>query len=179
MNSQQFNLERFKRQLAETILWCKQTAPEYRTVLPVPSQPIARLPVDKREQFIKLVLDTRRQKLGDIALPTSNELEGQLLIFYPDCTFAFDGVAQLESRGFFDFDNYPAYDTWVDYGLNQMQSQYVCREGEHYLISWVPPQNVKNVDRAIQANADESLLWLSDSRVLFEFLPILKHNNLT
>jgi hypothetical protein len=70
---------------------------------------------------------------------------GRLLCYVPDENLS-DGAARFASKGFFDVENVPAWDTWI------------CFLDRH-LISWVPPQLIELVTRGIDANPEGCVFW--------------------
>lgn len=91
------------------------------------------------------------------------ELDGRLLGFYVRQTL-FDGVSEMETKGFIDETNTPPWDSWI------------CMVGE-LLVSWVPPAMVEDVEAAIFCNAEECIAWLSDIKD-DPFVENLRHNQL-
>lgn len=63
----------------------------------------------------------------------ANLTEGRILLYAPDDNL-FDGAAKYSSKGFFDVNNVPPWDTWVCYV-------------DTYLVSWVPPRYWKGLPR--------------------------------
>jgi len=71
---------------------------------------------------------------------------GRLLEYVPDENL-FDGAARYASKGFFDVNNVPAWDTWVYFF-------------QGHLISWVPPQLVELVNDGVDANPERCIFWV-------------------
>ena len=103
---------------------------------------------EKSNEIVKRVVSLRAETLrgqNRSALPT-NELEGgKLLVFSPEETLS-DGAARYASKGFFDDDNVPAWDTWVAHV-------------ENYVVSWIPPQLIELVDAGVNANPEQCICW--------------------
>ena len=76
-----------------------------------------------------------------------------MLGYVPDDNLA-DCAAEAETRGYFDCDNVPPWDTWVGYVHEAERSQY--------LISWVPPCFLQLAGRGIEVNPEECIWWLAD-----------------
>lgn len=74
---------------------------------------------------------------------------GKLLLYAPDENL-FDGAAEYSSRGFFDVDNIPPWDTWI------------CLF-EEYVLSWVPPQLLDLANAGIEVNPEQCILWAPES----------------
>jgi hypothetical protein len=75
--------------------------------------------------------------------------DGKFLLYAPNENL-FDGAAQYSSKGFFNVDNVPPWDTWV------------CFFGE-YLVSWVPPQLLELANAGVEANPEQCILWAPES----------------
>jgi hypothetical protein len=172
-----FNLPLFMNRLAETIAWCnyrlaQDATPEsLRKVLPKP-EPYGTF--SESEEFLEFAsgLFVTRSHLiqsSGLLLPSPEEIrqyEGRLLIFLPDCAFASDGVAELASDGFFDFMEYPPWDTWI-YAVDEPVIGSGSPEKPEWLpgtelVSLVPPQFVKKVQSAIESTADQAIFWIED-----------------
>lgn len=81
-------------------------------------------------------------------------------MFYPEGSLS-DGAAEVATRGFFDADNTPPWDTWVD--LFRTTDMIARGFGHLYLVSWVPDGLVPLVTEGIELNPEECLVWLSDT----------------
>jgi hypothetical protein len=75
--------------------------------------------------------------------------DGRLLLYAPNENL-FDGAAQYSSKGFFNVDNVPPWDTWVCFF-------------EEYLVSWVPPQLLELANAGVEANPEQCILWAPES----------------
>jgi len=82
--------------------------------------------------------------------------EGKLLLFYPDLSL-FEGAAEAASRGFFDSDNVPAWDTWVYCGTDGSGSKR--NSDEAFLVTWIPREFVPLVNAGIDVNPEECFQW--------------------
>lgn len=88
-------------------------------------KPSSFLPDPSREkcrEIVRSVVSRRAEKLGyenRSPIPTDTLADGRLLLFSPEETLT-DGAARYSSKGFFDADNVPPWDTWVGF-----QEQYV------------------------------------------------------
>ena len=87
-------------------------------------------------------------------------LGGRLLVYFPDGELS-DGAAEIESRGFFDVNNAPPWDTWI--ALFRDDSADIS--SRDHLVSWVPKELVEIVDRGIYVNPEQCIVWLSDARI--------------
>jgi len=87
----------------------------------------------------------------------------QSLAYFPDENL-FDGVAEQVSKGFFDVNNIPPYDTWVWMVRNVRTFEYADgAKGEteaNYLVAWVPPEFIPLARAGVDANPEGCILWL-------------------
>jgi len=75
----------------------------------------------------------------------TNLTEGRILLHAPNDNLS-DGAATYPSKGFFDVNNVPPWDTWVCYV-------------DSYLVSWVPPVLEELVSAGIAVNPEECIRW--------------------
>lgn len=158
---------RFIERLTETILWCRDEGSI--------RQPRTSLRTCKRDQSD---LASQHHQVFSVCLERSRRLSssgkrhlssvtglcgGQLLAYFPGDNLA-DGVAEVESHGFFDVDNIPPYDTWVWMVRNIRRFEYADHEqGEteaNYLVAWVPPDFMPLASRGVDSNPEGCILWL-------------------
>jgi hypothetical protein len=157
----------FIRRLTDAIVWCRdagsllQPATSLRTCKPK-HEDLA----SQHEQVFRVGVERSRRLAasGRRDLPLATDLcGGRLLAYLPDESLA-DGAAQLESKGFFDTDNIPPYDTWVWMVRNVRAFDY--RDGgqgeleANYLVAWVPPDFIALASAGVDANPQECILWL-------------------
>ena len=151
----------FELRLAETEAWCepRARASDHAASLRSDSLRPRVLEVD-RSRIVRSVADARAQSLlvqnarGD---PIASGLAGgRLLAYFPDAELS-DGAAEVETRGFFDINNAPPWDTWValfrDEGRDLSTRDCV--------VSWVPERLVLLVDRGIFVNPEQCIRWLA------------------
>jgi len=93
---------------------------------------------EKRAAQLRLLGLYPSTLLGDLS-------EGRLLLYAPNENLC-DGAAKYASKGFFDVDNIPPWDTWV------------CSFAK-YLVSWVPPQFIELANQGVDANPEQCILW--------------------
>lgn len=112
--------------------------------------------VAQRQAIINSVADRRRELLRVVGISPNVTMPrlagGQLLLYNPDDSLA-DGAAEDHSLGFFDVDNVPPWDTWIDYVVESVE------QWKSYLVSWVPPQLVPLADAGIQYNPEHCIAW--------------------
>jgi hypothetical protein len=77
----------------------------------------------------------------------ANLAQGRILLYAPDENL-FDGAAQYSSKGFFDVNNVPPWDTWICYA-------------DGYLVSWVPPVLEELAAAGIDVNPEQCVQWSS------------------
>lgn len=153
----------FFTRLAEAIAWC---LPRASVRDPRHSLRSAELFPDllapDRASVVRQLCQARHIKLSNSRLErvrTSEDLMGgRLLVYFPERNLA-DGAAELESRGFFDGNNIPAWETWV--GLFQSDSQDPSQKV--YLVAYVPPALLEIAGIGIEANPELCINWLIDT----------------
>ena len=115
-------------------------------------QPDCTIFPSNRSEQLQIVEDLAKRRAAQLRLehryPLSlaERLEGGRLLLYAPDENLFDGAAQYTSKGFFDVNNIPPWDTWVCFF-------------EKYLVSWVPPQLVELANQGIDVNAEQCILW--------------------
>jgi hypothetical protein len=72
-------------------------------------------------------------------------LGGRLLLYSPSENLAC-GAAEASSNGFFDVNNVPPWDIWIDFS-------------EGTLVSWVPPALLDVAQMGIYVNPEECIRW--------------------
>jgi hypothetical protein len=89
----------------------------------------------------------RRSQLSTISLEETLKLStsGRLLLYCPQENLAC-GAAEVSSNGFFDVNNVPPWDIWVDFS-------------EQTLVSWVPAGLLKAAQMGIDVNPEECIRW--------------------
>jgi hypothetical protein len=157
----------FIKRLTETIYWCRETGSpsEPRTSLRTCRRGLTDL--SSRWDQVSSVSAERSGRLfssGKRNLPSVTGLcGGRLLAYFPDDNLA-DGWAQTVSKGFFDVDNIPPYDTWVWMVRNMRAFKYSDgASGEleaDYLVAWVPPDFIQFASDGVAANPEGCILWL-------------------
>lgn len=187
-----FNLEQFKKQLAETIAWCaprvnvEDVGNSLRTLLPDQVRELRDYDLNMR--LVRCVVDIRAILLEDSykeftgwnkpipPLPVGLA-EGRLMIFYPG-RGSYDAAAQAATT-YFDIVTIPAWDTWAYFGAeaNVLDWSGNWRDIQ-YLICWIPPQVIKQVNYAIDADPSSCIQWLTRTDVELGFFEKLKAEGL-
>lgn len=89
----------------------------------------------------------RRSRLtaGTSAEKRDTNVRGRLLLYTPSENLAC-GAAEASSNGFFDVNNVPPWDIWVDFS-------------EGTLVSWVPPALLDVAQMGIYVNPEACIRW--------------------
>jgi hypothetical protein len=151
-------VEAIWQRLAETILWCapraNRTEPSTclrsadirpRTLQPSYSAGVNDVAANRR-LCLRQRVDPRRDLAG-----------GRILVYGPDEELS-DGAAEAETAGYLDVNNCPPWDTWIS--LTQFSDGASGRAA--HLFSWVPPVFLDDVQRGIEVNPEQCIMWLED-----------------
>jgi hypothetical protein len=157
---------RFIERLTEAISWCTGAGSlsDPRTSLRT-FKPADLVLVSQHDQVFAVCGDRWRalSLSGRRDLPAVTSLcGGRLVAYFPGDSLS-DGPAEAESKGFFDVDNIPPYDTWVWMVRNVRAAEYPGTTGEidaNYLVAWVPPDFIDLANRGIEANPEQCIMWL-------------------
>jgi hypothetical protein len=159
-----FDQTPFTRRLAEAVAWCRlRGKPEDpRGSLRSDALRPWMLAPDRGEIVFSVVRNRALQLFSNPpdSFDALAELDhGKLLVYFPDANLCC-GAAQDESRGFFDIENVPPWDTWIALGVDRK----VGKTSPHrtYLVSWVPPAMIQFAEAGIEANPEHCLRWLAD-----------------
>jgi hypothetical protein len=109
----------------------------------------------RRTTVVQTVVLKRRRLLYEKS-PTfapSPLLGAAILATELDASF-FDGVAAVESDGFFDSEDLSPWDTWLEYRTN-----VAARRG--VLLSFVPPHIVEVVEHAMAVHVADAYFWFA------------------
>jgi len=87
---------------------------------------------------------------------------GRLMVYFPDAEL-FDGAAEAASNGFFDVHNVPPWDTWIGLFCDQVRTN---SSYDIHLAAYVPESLVKIASDGIEANPEESIVWLRNSNTI-------------
>jgi len=108
------------------------------------------------QKIVSQLCDKRRELLASESINLKNKLQGRVLCFYPEISLK-DAVVCLASSGFIDQDDSPPWDTWIWYSLDDIEQhheeKYAC------LFSWVPDELVSLIDKAIEEDTYDCLIW--------------------
>src|SRR5262249_10082923 len=150
---------KFIEQLTQAIAWCREAGSllQPRTSLRTCKCEPNDLESQSLQVFsVSLERSRRLRASGQHHLPpVTDRCGGRLSAYFPDDNL-FDGVAEPESRGFFDVCNIPPYDTWVWMVRNMRAFAYADgARGEmegNYLVAWVPPDFIQLASSGIDVN---------------------------
>ena len=175
----------FGRRLADAQAWClprvRLTDPEHSLRTPALRPPQWRVgprwpagfadhdaPTD-RNALVEATAIQRRELLAASPrlspVPVRGLAGGRLLVFNPDMSLS-DGAAETASRGFFDTDNTPPWDTWLCF-VDETAGAPV-RVGPNFavwrafLISWVPEPLLDDIAEAVLVNPEQCVIWADD-----------------
>lgn len=128
-------------------------AQQLRTPCLQPAPFVCRQSSTERVQIVESVAERRAEQLRmEHRYPQSiiDDLAGGRLLKYAPEENLCDGAAQYSSKGFFDVDNTPPWDTWICFV-------------EPYVISWVPPLLVDLANSGIDVNPEQCILWAPET----------------
>jgi hypothetical protein len=129
---------------------------QLRTIALKPPSDISRVEMaPKRRGIVEEVAGKRAEQLRasgiHVGTADNSVTGGRILLFVPDDTLS-DGAARYASKGFFDADNVPPWDTWV------------CYFGR-CLMAWVPFELESLANAGINANPEECITWATSDFV--------------
>jgi hypothetical protein len=148
-----------KNELLETQAWCAAKADLARPkdcfrddrLRPRLLPPSRRDAVDDVRRSRRLYSD--RQASADSETVIAG---GRLIAYSPDANLAC-GTSEAETKGYFDVNNTPPWDTWV-----ALLDAPKAKLWESSLIAWVPSAFVPLVQAGIDVIPEECVLWLDD-----------------
>ncbi len=162
----------FQQRLAEAIAWC---AP---LVVPLRPKWCLRTPrLEPRGSVVGAASPERDALVSDLCRERARLLQqggvaptpsagapgaGRLLLFYASDSLC-DGTAEAASEGYFDHENQPPWDTWVHFLIEPPTSPEDTESS--VVVSWVPPDFVALVERAIEQNPEQCLAWASPANL--------------
>ncbi len=191
------DIELFKQYLLETSTWCSVYAstddPEHclRTAY---LQPLYQdnpsnlvwcsttlggrgkqlLPGEEALSVVNTVVERRRGALQaenqypHLKPPLS--VGGKLLAFVPAQSL-WDGASEEETGGFFDTDNTPPWDTWVQFVRDSYQKE---SNDVWYLLSWIPEAFINLAQSGIDVNPEGCIFWAERLSSTLPFVGQLK-----
>jgi hypothetical protein len=157
--------------LSETVAWCQNRSllrNQFRSSELAPSASLEVPPFDelgiglwierKRESY-QLAVDAinanRSALLRDMNVEVADsavaESRGRMLLYEPLETVT-DGASEAISRGFFDIEDAPPWDTWFLYSSGS-------------IVCWVPEVMVEIAQAGISANPVDCIHWFNWSKL--------------
>jgi hypothetical protein len=182
----------FRWRLAETIAWCAPRADatnprdclRSRELQPpgTATEMVAHSPPELSTVFGKHTDDIAGRRAGVEQLciarrellrgqgrsplaPGSDTAEGRLLVYGIDEN-VWDCTSESESEGFFDAEDTPPWDTWIDV---QREAPWTCagtapRRPGDFLLAWVPSAMIPVAEAGIDVNPVDCIFWARDFR---------------
>jgi len=148
--------------LAEAAAWCLVKGNVADPVSSLRSAALSAMRSDTTEALetsallveVAAVIARRQRLLSALPDPDwSSWTEGRVVVYFPDDNLAC-GASSVTSRGFFDVNNTPPWDSWIGAG--------VCN-GRPFILSFVPAAFVATINRAIHHNPEACIIWLDDA----------------
>lgn len=172
-----FEIELFKKQLRETIIWCLMNFSEDDKIYSLRTPPIPpefknyqlkykddeifeiihATVQEKREHMLRW--NERYQEASQQYDANPDKLAGGRLLMMCYCSTC-DGTSSIETSDFIDACDVPPWDTWVHLEPEPEPSY------APFLISWIPYQMINVVETAIAVNALEVIWWIEDVKNL-------------
>ncbi|WP_431046203.1 hypothetical protein [Roseateles sp. L2-2] len=147
-----------RARLAEAVAWCDalQSLDDLRAGTLRPS----RFHDGPEDVDVCELGHNRQRQLHDRKLPVDYQspvvTTGRFMLYFPDENLS-DGYAEIVSRGFFDVDNLPAYDTWVSLVPEDGSPRM---SGRRCLLCYVPASMIELADAGIEGNPESCIEWL-------------------
>jgi hypothetical protein len=172
------DIDVFKRRLSETVAWCfKRINPEEPAhclrsidlrppgVLMCPRfnieiHEIVQAVVDERAHWIH----TWHKNFDKFPAGLAG---GRLLICSSATESIPDGGVTELSKGFYDEDDMPPWDTWLCYLENDVHSHLGHIYQRQYLVSWVPPQFIELANIGVEGHFLDCMHWATQADTPF------------
>lgn len=129
----------------------------------------------------KNIISERKKKLRELGLDGSLATriaapKGIIIVLFPKYVFALDGIAEMVSKGFFNFDEFPVYDTWIYFIPDEAMAATRIKKDQccTHIISWVPDQFSAAVLEAMPQNIDFAICTLEDAIKNTKYLECIK-----
>jgi hypothetical protein len=167
----ELDIQIINQRLAETIAWCESRADITKTETCFRSKELEPsknfdwyVNKSQRHSIINEVSNIRQTilhnefpmwnaKTPDLAL-------GRILAFEIDANLQ-DGAAFYASKGFFDWDNIPPWDTWFAY----LPEYFLYERHSDILLSWIDQDFLPLVEEGIEVNPESCIFWFDDNAV--------------
>src|SRR5262249_45794147 len=93
---------------------------------------------------------------GNTLPPVDHDLSGGRLLWVDPSLGINTGAVQVETSGFIDYDDIPAWDTWICW-----VSEETDTSSGGYLLCWIPPAFVQVVEYGMAVSCTEPFRWAS------------------
>lgn len=175
-----FDISLFTLNLKYTVMWCSKyfSTVDLKSCLRTPPIPIDYLypNLEVIGTFGLDVLHKKSQVQNNVS--TNNLLEGRLLVTFLYLSSC-DGTSSVETLGFIDDCDLPAWDTWVYFEKeeNIYNTRWEKSQNVSYLVSWIPVCLHSLVNIAIEVNAVKSIQWIEEIDFQISIFQILQNYN--
>lgn len=161
-------IELLSQRLREAVAWCNPRVNIAAASTCLRTLPYTLYPFCSRYFLVEEVAIERAKRLGTWGVNWRNDFQnqprltardlhgGRILVFEPDC-YLHEQLEQAECDDFLDTQATPPTDSWLVY-LDEVPGVVGGA-----VLSWVPAAFVEGVQRAMQVNTTECLLWLEDA----------------
>lgn len=146
--------------IAQTIAWCGKPSTYKLTDTPLRTYAIQARAFHQGGD--DMVCDVGRQRQQALQWQSISDLEqyrdlagGKLLLYFPQHDLE-DGMAEIESQGYFDRHSTPPWDTWIAFGQVSTASSQMA------LLAYVPAKYVEVVEFCLGLHGGVCLRWLGD-----------------
>lgn len=166
----------FQRRQAETMVWCNLRASiadpvgSLRTHALRPRTSLEAVPIRDRRSFVEILGDARAAMLQEARIPIPSRVplksDGRVLYYQYESSTRDTGAPHF-SKGFFNLDDAPPWDSWIYYN---------AEPGHSFLLSWVPCALIEIANQGLLSNSDQCICWAS--KIDTEFTRLLKSNGL-
>ena len=120
---------------------------------------------------ISLVIDlqaNRRERIrladNDLRALSENARLGKMLFYRPDSSM-FDGLAEANSDGFFDVNNCPPSECWVEFLTQERAGALLGERSCATLLAWIPSGATDFAENGVLADPSSSILFAPEHLV--------------
>ncbi|MBX9600031.1 MAG: hypothetical protein K2X35_03465 [Bryobacteraceae bacterium] len=101
---------------------------------------------ESRQEIVDGVINLRSSLIESVGREAQTTMPNGRLLLYTPCENVSDGASRFASSGFFDPNDCPPWDIWLQYS-------------DRTLFSWVPEQLFPLAQAGIDGNAVECIKW--------------------
>ncbi len=112
---------------------------------------------------VAVAIERRAKAISYMKLPPAKS-SGAILCYWPEHNLAC-GIAELESKGFYDCDCVPLADSWVGWIPSEFAERIDGLDVGGLLLSWVPLAWFERADLGVQVNPEQCIAWLTHDLV--------------